>query len=296
MDNEKPRKVGISEIIGDSTAIATKISRAAEAAMNGDKMMRQQERAMRAVTGSLSHAYSAMHEAAYSEARRIAEMLRPATQSFARQLAQLSEVGRRVSEAGLVGEKLRQVDAGMRVWQKGIEAAFPSPVLPLTHQSFSSMYSEIHKAFDFTRMFDADRIERMNHLESLVQIKFAAASLPERADRPIPLLPPRLQRGRPNAAVQFLNSFKQEYDEALKQAEEEGGQVIISSRTPSGDPIMVTQLTSVREYFVQVRGFDQEKRPRSFKANCGGLNLAIEILPIDEDLEEQNHTDEDSVN
>lgn len=110
------------------------------------------------------------------------------------------------------------------------------------------------------------------------------------------MLPPRIQRERPNAAVQFLNCFKQEYDEALKQAYEEGGQVIISSRTPSGDPITVVQLSSVGEYFVLVRGFDQERRPRSFKANCGGLNLAIEIVPIEGDLEGENHTDEESVN
>lgn len=180
--DEKPRKGRLNDLVAESTAIATRISRAAEAAVSGDKMMRQHERAMRATTGSLSHAaYSAMHEAAYSEARRIAEMARPAVPSFARQLAGLSEVGRRVSEAALVGEKLRQLDAGMRDWQKGIEAVFPSPVFPpsLTQQGFSSMYSTIDNAFDLTRMFDAAHVERMNHLESLVHMKSAVASLSE---------------------------------------------------------------------------------------------------------------------
>jgi hypothetical protein len=273
----------------------TQLLEAATKAASTEKFIRQYEGMMKAAgLGLHQAAFGAAQEAAFSQDRRLAEMARPGLPDFTSHIREASQITLQLSEAAVAATKFSQIEKGFQAWRSQISnyAALVPP--SLTEQSLSSFRSELTKALDFGHIFEEARNERLNPLQEILRTA-STPSLPAYIEHPIALSPPRRERVRVNPSAQFMESFQHQYNQAVKQAEEEGSAVVVSSKTPTGDLIRVAQLSSVDEHFILVRGFDQDRRPRSFKANCGGVDLAIEIVSTEEDYEEENPEDNDLV-
>lgn len=285
----------------------------AGAAKGYDKMMRGYEKAMKAATGSLHldaayraacgsfndaayrAAFGSTLEAAYSEFRRATEMTHAAlVPNFAQQVQQFSDTARQICESATGGAALREADLGMQASRDAIEAtigSIESLQTSLTRDLVSS-FESFQKSFDLSAAFDAAAVRRIGDLRESVR----AALTPFESNRighSLALLPPPVRQEPINPAAQFMASLRRHHDEAVKQAEEKGGKVVIHSTTPTGDPISVSHVTSLDEHFVMVEGFDLNKQPRRFKANWGGVNLAFEVVPIEEDLEEEEDCEDE---
>jgi len=300
MDSEKTRKVGLEAFIGDEAKQAGEAI--AKATKGYDKMMRGYEKAMKAATG-ISHldaayraacgpfndaayraAFGSMHDAAYSEARRVAEM----TRAFGEHIAGISDITRQFYDAAIALPRLIEMDYVEQL-RRDMSVAFnPS----LTQDFASAVQSAMDNAYILSHGLDASIVKNIDGLQETVNA--ALASLPDYMERPITLLPPA-PPPRLNPATQFMARLEQQYNEAIEQAEEEGGIVIVTSTSATGDQIRVAKVSSLDEHFVLVEGVDLNNQPRSFKANCGGVNLAIEVVQIEEDPESDSD-DEDFVN
>ena len=132
---------------------------------------------------------------------------------------------------------------------------------------------------------------RESTIDALDNMRGIAASLSQSQvefprERPMPLLPVRKEQQIADGVEAFMTSFKKQYQETQEQAEEEGGRVGVYSKTPTGDTIVVSQVSRLDAHFVIVTGFDVHKQRRSFKAHFSAVQIAMEVAIDDEEFEE----------
>jgi|GEM_PF-4593633 len=311
MDDKKTRKVGLEAFIGDEAKEAG--AAIAKATRGHDNMMRVHEKAMRAATRGLDFgsayraacgsfnsaayyaAFGSMHDAAYSEARRVAEMTCAAlVPNFAHQANEISDAARQISELVTGAAAFREWDLGMQACRDAIEATIgPTKYIETSlTRDLVANFEALQKSFDLGPAVDAAALQRSDHLQESVRAALTPLES-TRIELPITSLTSPVRQEPHNPTAQFMASFRRQLDEALKQAEEEGGKVVVYFAIATGDPISVSQVTPLDENFVLIEGIDFNKRLRKFRANSGGLNLAFEVVSIDEDPEEGGDDDSD---
>lgn len=96
-----------------------------------------------------------------------------------------------------------------------------------------------------------------------------------------------LQTHFEGGAHDFMQRLTQHIEKAKKEAEETGGRLVVKCKTPTGDDILVSQLSMEDSYFITVTGIDEHRQHRSFKGHFNAIAISIEIIVPDDDENEE---------